>query len=76
MTNFLKSRVMYAATFYVLFSALLYTATPSVFLREDGLGYRRHGLEVGETLFPISLACYAAAIASFLIFTLIDVTLG
>ena len=71
MANYLKSRVVYAVMFYLLLSLLLFTAKPRVFFNDDG-ALKRYGLMTGETLFPMSIVCYVAAILSFYVFAVID----
>ena len=68
-----KSRFVYAVLFYLLVVALIYVSRPESLFAEDGRRIRRQGLMPEETLFPLSMVCLAVAIASYTIFTVIDV---
>lgn len=66
-----KSRFVYAVLFYILVVALIYVSRPES-LFADRNHIRRQGLLPGETLFPLSTVCLVAAIASYVVFTIID----
>lgn len=69
--KYTKSRFVYAVLFYILVAALIYVSRPtSLFSDRDHI--RRQGLQPGETLFPLSTVCLVAAIASYFVFTIID----
>ena len=68
-----KSRFVYAVLFYLLVVALIYVSRPPALFMDDGRRIRRQGMLPQETLFPLSTVCLAVAVASYTLFTVIDV---
>jgi hypothetical protein len=74
--KYLKSRIAYSITLYILIMILLFTMKPKFIFNDDG-SLKSYGVnDESKTIYSLGVISISAAIISFYFFCIIDLIFG